>query len=154
MITAGELVRYFGSFNSLKEADIETLQQIPDVGLAVAQSIADFFAENHNIEVIKQFDLVGIKCLQWEEDVDVRKEQNGAIGISGKIFVLTGTFPNLSREEATEKIENLGGKVTGSVSKKTNYVIAGTDAGGKYDKAVKLGITILDETELLQLLQH
>ncbi|TDI77670.1 MAG: NAD-dependent DNA ligase LigA [Betaproteobacteria bacterium] len=154
VITAGELVRYFGSFNSLKEADIETLQQITDVGLTVAQSIADFFAENHNIEVIKQFDLVGIKCLQWEEDVDARKEQNGAIGISGKIFVLTGTFPNLSREEATEKIENLGGKVTGSVSKKTNYVIAGTDAGGKYDKAVKLGITVLDETGLLQLLQH
>ncbi len=151
--TARELVRYFGNFNRLMEADVETLQQIPDVGLVVAQSIADFFAEKHNIEVIEQCRSVGIR---WEEDVDVRKAQNGASasGISGKTFVLTGTFPNLSREDVREKIENSGGKVTGSVSKKTNYVVAGTAAGGKHDKAVKLGITVLDEAGLLQLLQH
>jgi len=151
--TARELVRYFGNFNRLMEADVETLQQIPDVGLVVAQSIADFFAEKHNIEVIQQFRSVGIR---WEEDVDVQKAQNGAStsGISGKTFVLTGTFPNLSREDVREKIENLGGKVTGSVSKKTNYVVSGTAAGGKYDKAVKLGVTVLDEAGLLQLLQR
>jgi len=151
--TARELVRYFGNFNRLMEADIETLHQIPDVGLVVAQSIADFFAEKHNIEVIEQFRSVGIR---WEEDVDVRKAQNGASasGISGKTFVLTGTFPNLSREDVRKKIENSGGKVTGSISKKTNYVVAGTAAGGKHDKAVKLGITVLDEAGLLQLLQH
>ena len=151
--TARELVRYFGNFNRLMEADIETLHQIPDVGLVVAQSIADFFAEKHNIEVIEQFRSVGIR---WKEDVDVRKAQNGASasGISGKTFVLTGTFPNLSREDVRKKIENSGGKVTGSISKKTNYVVAGTAAGGKHDKAVKLGITVLDEAGLLQLLQH
>jgi len=151
--TARELVRYFGNFNRLMEADVETLQQIPDVGLVVAQSIADFFAEKHNIEVIQQFRSVGIR---WEEDVDVQKAQNGAStnGISGKTFVLTGTFPNLSREDVREKIENLGGKVTGSVSKKTNYVVSGIAAGGKYDKAVELGVTVLDESGLLQLLQR
>jgi len=153
--TARELARYFGTFNRLKEADVETMQEIHDVGLVVAQSIADFFAEKHNIEVINKLfsDPVNIEL---KEDVDIRKMQDGnnASKISGKAFVLTGSLPNLSREEATEKIENLGGKVTGSVSKKTNYVVAGTAPGSKYDKAVELGVTVLDEAGLLQLLQH
>jgi len=153
--TSRELARYFGNFSRLKEADVETLQQIPDVGLVVAQSIADFFAEKHNIEVIEKFfsDQVGIEL---KENVDVLKIQddNNANRINGKTFVLTGTLPNLSREEVKGKIEKLGGKVTGSVSKKTNYVVAGTAPGGKYDKAVELGVTVLDEAELLQLLQH
>jgi DNA ligase (NAD+) len=153
--TSRELARYFGNFSRLKEADVETLQQIPDVGLVVAQSIADFFAEKHNIEVIEKFfsDQVGIEL---KENVDVLKIQddNNANRINGKTFVLTGTLPNLSREEVKGKIEKLGGKVTGSVSKKTNYVVAGTAPGSKYDKAIKLGVTVLDEAELLQLLQN
>jgi len=91
-----------------------------------------------------------------KENVDVLKIQddNNANRINGNTFVLTGTLPNLSREEVKGKIENLGGKVTGSVSKKTNYVVAGTAPGSKYDKAIKLGVTVLDEAELLQLLQN
>ncbi len=118
--TARELARYFGNFNRFKETDVETLQQVPDVGLVVAQSITDFFSEKHNIEVIEQFREVGIQCMWQEEDVEVRKLQNSSStnSISGKTFVLTGTLPNLSREDAKEKIENLGGKVTSSVSKK------------------------------------
>jgi DNA ligase (NAD+) len=131
------------------------LQEIPDVGLVVAQSIADFFAEKHNIEVINKLfsDPVNIEL---KENVDVLKIQddNNANRINGNTFVLTGTLPNLSREEVKGKIEKLGGKVTGSVSKKTNYVVAGTAPGSKYDKAIKLGVTVLDEAELLQLLQN
>ena len=151
--TARELVRYLGNFNRIMETDVETLQQIPDVGLVVAQSITDFFAEKHNIEVIEQFHSVGIR---WDADLDVRKVQSGTStsSISDKTFVLTGTLPNLSREEVAGKIEKLGGKVTGSVSKKTNYVVAGTAPGSKYVKAIKLGVTVLDEAGLLQLLQN
>jgi len=147
--TAGELARYFGNLNKLMEADIEVLEQIQDVGPVVALSIADFFAEKHNIEVIEQLRSAGI---QWE-DIDTKKKVNDNSGIRDKIFVLTGTFPNLTRDEARGKIENMGGKVTGNVSKKTNYIVAGVSPGGKYEEAVKLGITILDEAALLQLLQ-
>jgi DNA ligase (NAD+) len=147
--TAGELARYFGNLNKLMEADIEVLEQIQDVGPVVALSIADFFAEKHNIEVIEQLRSAGV---QWE-DIDTQKKVNDNNGIKDKIFVLTGTFPNLTRDEARGKIENMGGKVTGNVSKKTNYIVAGVSPGGKYEEAVKLGITILDEAALLQLLQ-
>ena len=131
------------------------MQEIPDVGPVVAQSIADFFSEKHNIEVINKLSSDPVD-IELKEEVDRRKvqDENNASKISGKTFVLTGTFPNLSREDVREKIENSGGKVTGSISKKTNYVVAGTAAGGKHDKAVKLGITVLDEAGLLQLLQH
>ena len=90
------------------------------------------------------------------EEVDISKIQDGnnASKINGKTFVLTGTLPGLSREDAKEKIESLGGKVTSSVSKKTNYVVAGTAAGSNYDKAVKLRVVILDEAELLELLKN
>lgn len=153
--TARELARYFGDFNKLKEANVETLQGIPDVGLVVAQSIADFFSEKHNIEVINKLfsDPVNIKL---KEEVDIRKMQEGnnTSKISGKIFVLTGALPNMSREDAKERIESLGGKVTSSVSKKTNYVVVGAIAGSKYDKAVELGIVTLDEAKLLELLKN
>jgi len=148
--TARELARYFGSLSMLREADVEALQQIPDVGPVVAQSIADFFIEKHNIEVLEQFRLAGIR---WKDDAEQRKSSNFS-NISGKTFVLTGTLPNLTREDAKERIESLGGKVTSSVSTKTNFVVAGIDPGGKYDKALKLGIEILNESDLLELLQH
>ena len=147
--TAGELARYFGNLNKLMEADIEVLEQIQDVGPVVALSIADFFAEKHNIKVIEQLRSDGV---QWE-DIDTQKKVNDNRGIRDKIFVLTGTFPNLTRDEARSKIENMGGKVSGKVSKKTNYIVAGFSPGRKYEEAVKLGITILDEAALLQLLR-
>lgn len=146
--TAKELARYFGSLDRLMNATLEELQQIADVGPVVAQSLTDFFAEPHNREVIEQLRTAGV---HWQEN-------EGAVqipvhAISGKTFVLTGTLPNLSREDAKEKIEALGGKVSGSVSKKTDYVVAGADPGSKHDKAVELGICIIDEAGLLQLLQ-
>ena len=156
--TAKNLARHFGNLDRLVIADAEGLQQVPDIGPVVAESIIDFFAERHNLEVIEQLRASGVR---WEEGAGVRQAQ-ASLGqaadfsagkLDGKTFVLTGTLPNLARDDAREKIEVLGGKVVGSVSKKTDYVVAGADPGSKYDKAVELGIVILDEAGLLQLLQ-
>jgi DNA ligase (NAD+) len=149
--TAKDLARYFGNLEQLMAADAESLQQVPDVGPVVAQSIADFFAERHNREVIEQLRAAGV---QWQEGNGAQQANLSSGRISGRTFVLTGALPDLTREEAKERIEAAGGKVTGSVSKKTDYVVAGTDPGSKYDKAVELGIAILDEAGLLQLLQN
>lgn len=156
--TAKELARYFGNLDRLMMADADGLQQVPDIGPVVAESIVDFFAERHNLEVIEQLRASGVR---WEESTGVQQAQasvdqtgSSEVGkLGGKTFVLTGAMPNLSREDAKEKIESLGGKVVGSVSKKTHFVVAGADPGSKYDKAAELGIAILDEAGLLQLLQ-
>lgn len=143
--TAKDLARHFGALERLMSADIETLQQVPDVGPVVAESLHQFFAEEHNREVIAQLVALGV---HWEENEPVA--MSGVL--TGKTLVLTGTLPTLSREEAKEKIEAAGGKVAGSVSKKTDFVIAGAEAGSKLSKAQELGVTILDETGLMQLL--
>lgn len=147
--TAKELARHFGSLDSLMCANIEDLQQVTDIGPVVAQSTVDFFSEPHNREVIEQLRFCG---LRWIERANKTGESAHYLTLAGKTFVLTGTLPHMTREEAREKIEKLGGKVVGSVSSKTDYVIAGADPGSKYDKAVKFGIKILDEAGLLQLL--
>ncbi|MBS0485380.1 MAG: NAD-dependent DNA ligase LigA [Proteobacteria bacterium] len=147
--TAKDLAAHLGSLDRLMAADSERLQQIPDVGPVVAQSIADFFAEAHNREVIEQLRACGV---HWDEHEEKPVLAAAAAPLSGKTFVLTGTLPTMSREEAKERIEALGGKVSGSVSKKTDYVVVGTDPGSKYDKAVSLGVTILDETALSEML--
>lgn len=145
--TAKDLARHFGSLQAIETADLEALQQVPDVGPIVAESIFEFFSEAHNREVIADLVQSGLK---WEEGAgNIRS--SGAL--TGKTFVLTGTLPNLSREAAKELIEIAGGKVSGSVSKKTDYVVAGAEAGSKLDKAQELGITLLDETGLLALLE-
>jgi DNA ligase (NAD+) len=146
--TAKELARHFGSLDSLMCANIEDLQQVTDIGPVVAQSTVDFFSEPHNREVIEQLRFCG---LRWIERANKTGESAQHLTLAGKTFVLTGTLPHMTREEAREKIEKLGGKVVGSVSSKTDYVIAGADPGSKYDKAVKFGIKILDEAGLLQL---
>ncbi|SFK46792.1 DNA ligase (NAD+) [Nitrosomonas aestuarii] len=148
--TAKDLARYFGSLSRLIDTDMETLLQVPDVGPVVAQSILNFFAEAHNREVIERLRASGV-C--WEENDGSINNPPGDNVISGKTFVLTGALLNMTREEAKEKIETQGGKVTGSVSKKTDYVVVGEDPGGKYEKAVNLGITLLDEADLRKLLQ-
>jgi DNA ligase (NAD+) len=148
--TAKDLAAYLGSLDRLIEADSEQLQQIPDIGPVVAQSIVDFFAEKHNCEVIEQLRLSGV---HWEEHEGKSEFTQAVAPLSGKTFVLTGTLPTMSREEAKERIEALGGKVSGSVSKKTDYVVVGTDPGSKYDKAVNLGVTILDQAGLESLLK-
>ena len=148
--TAKDLAAYLGSLDRLIEATSEQLQQIPDIGPVVAQSIVDFFAEKHNCEVIEQLRLSGV---HWEEHEGKSEFTQAVAPLSGKTFVLTGTLPTMSREEAKERIEVLGGKVSGSVSKKTDYVVVGTDPGSKYDKAVNLGVTILDQAGLESLLK-
>jgi DNA ligase (NAD+) len=148
--TAKDLAAHLGSLDRLMAADSGRLQQIPDVGPVVAQSIADFFAEAHNREVIEQLRASGV---HWDEHEGKPVSTAAATPLGGKTFVLTGTLPTMSREEAKEKIEALGGKVSGSVSKKTDYVVVGADPGSKYDKAVNLGIPILDEAGLAALLE-
>jgi len=144
--TARDLARHFGSMDALMAAGVEELQQVPDVGPVVAQSIAQFFAERHNREVVRQLLEAGIT---FERAAAERSRR-----LEGKTFVLTGTLPTLSREEAKARIEQHGGRVSGSVSKKTDYVVAGAEPGSKYDKALALGIPILDEAGLLELLRR
>ena len=144
--TAKDLARYFGSLDALIAANESTLLQVQDVGPVVAQSIMQFFTEPHNLDVIKSLREAGV---YWPE---VIQTQHSAGMLGGKTFVLTGTLPTWSRDDATQKIEMAGGKVAGSVSKKTDYIVAGLDAGSKLEKAQALGIKILDEQGLKSLL--
>ena len=144
--TARDLARHFGRLEPLMQAGEDELQQVPDVGPVEARSIAGFFGEPHNREVIEQTRRLGVT---WTESTVTRTRLQP---LAGKTFVLTGTLPNLSRDQAKERIQANGGKVSGSVSKKTDYVIAGAEPGSKYDKALELGIAVLDERGLLELL--
>ncbi len=145
--TAKDLARQFGNLDTLMAADESRLQQVPDVGPVVAASIVRFFAEPHNVAVIAQLRAAGVHWPEGEPSAAV------ASPLSGKTFVLTGTLPTLTREAAKELIEERGGKVAGSVSKKTDFVVAGSEAGSKLDKARQLGVTILDETQFLELIR-
>jgi DNA ligase (NAD+) len=144
--TAKDLAKHFGQLNQLMEASIEDLLGVHDVGQVVAESITVFLSEPHNEDVIKKLIAAGIT---WQE---FSGKQVATGELLGKTFVLTGTLPSLSREEATALIEEKGGKVTGSVSKKTDFVVAGSDAGSKLEKAITLQVTILDEAALKVLL--
>jgi DNA ligase (NAD+) len=145
--TARDLAGHFGRLADLMAADEERLMQVSDVGPVVAQSIAQFFAESHNQDVIAQLQAAGII---WTEQASAAKSSPGPL--AGKTVVLTGTLPDLTREAAKEIIEAAGGKVVGSISKKTDYVVAGAEAGSKLTKAQELGVAILNEEELLKLL--
>lgn len=147
--TAKDLARHFGSIDALMDASPEQLLSVPDVGPIVAQSIHTFFAQPHNREVVEQLRAAG---LHWEEGGGTLAE-HGPQPLLGKILVLTGSLPTLSRDAARDLIEAAGGKVSGSVSKKTHYVVAGEEAGSKLDKARELGIAVLDEAGLQALLQ-
>lgn len=143
--TAKDLARHLGSMDRIMDAPVEELAQVPDVGPVVAASIHTFFAQAHNREVVEQLRACGIT---WEEG-----EAKVASGpLVGRTVVLTGTLPTLSRDQAKDMLEAAGAKVAGSVSKKTDFVVAGTDAGSKLTKAQELGINILDESGLLSLL--
>ena len=144
--TAQILADTFGGIDVIAAADTETLQQADEVGPKVAASIHDFFAEERNRALVEQLRRAG---LTFSQEIRKRKE---AGPLTGKTLVLTGTLPNLSREEAKERIEAAGGKVTGSVSKKTDYVVAGEDAGSKLDKARTLGVPVIDEAGLIAML--
>jgi DNA ligase (NAD+) len=146
--TARDLARHFGNLDALVTADVDALQQVRDVGPIVARSIAEFFAEPHNREVIEQLRAAGVHWPEGEPTTAV------AGALVGKTFVLTGTLPSLTRDEAKALVEARGGKVAGSVSKKTHCVVAGTDAGSKLEKAQAFGLAILDEDGLRALLNE
>ena len=149
--TAKALAQHFGGLDALLhaaswEGGIQLLD-VPDVGPVVARSIGEFLTDAGNLELVKSLSQV----LRWKEGPHAMKATGGAM--SGKTFVLTGTLPTMGRDDAAALIEAAGGKVSGSVSKKTSYVVAGADAGSKLAKAQELGITILDEAGLMSLLE-
>jgi DNA ligase (NAD+) len=148
-VTAKDLARHFGTLDRLLDASVGELQETPDVGPIVAESIAGFFRERHNREVVHALRAAGVT---WSEAEPAEKPSAGPF--AGKIVVLTGTLAAMSRDAAKERIEALGGKVTGSVSKKTDFVVAGEEAGSKLDKAKELGVTVLDEGKFLKLLER
>ena len=148
-VGAKDLARHFGTLDALMDASVDQLQEAPDVGPIVAESIAGFFRERHNREVIDELRAAGVA---WKEGPPARAAATGPF--AGKIVVLTGTLTAMTRDEAKERIEALGGKVTGSVSKKTDYVIAGEEAGSKLDKARSLGVQVLDEKQFLKLVKE
>jgi len=143
--TARALATHFGTLEALEQAGEETLQEVPDVGPVVAQSVAAFFRQGHNREVIERLRAAGVR---WPEATPQRGERP----LAGKIFVLTGALESLTREEATERLQALGARVTGSVSRKTDYVVVGADPGSKAEKAARLGVETLDEAGLKRLL--
>ena len=144
-VTAAQLAAHFGDLAPLMSADEEALQQVPDVGPVVARSIAHFFQQTHNREVIDALIAAG---LHWPAVEVVR----GDTPLSGRTYVITGTLESMSRDEAKKALQALGAKVSGSVSKKTTAVVVGADPGSKYDKARDLGVEILDEAALLNLI--
>jgi DNA ligase (NAD+) len=145
--TAKDLARHFGSIDRTMEASIDALLEVPDVGPIVAQSIRGFFDQVHHREIVEQLRAAGI---QWDEGQGIHGD--AARPLVGMTLVLTGTLATLSRDEARDLIESAGGKVAGSVSKKTHFVVAGAEAGSKLDKARELGVPVLDEEGLRALL--
>lgn len=144
--TAKELARHFGKLDAVMEATEEQLLEVSDVGPIVAKSIRTFFDQPHNREVVEQLRACGV---HWTEGEPAARAPQP---LSGKTFVITGTLPTLSRDEAKDRVEAAGGKVAGSVSKKTDYVVAGTEAGSKLTKAQELGVAVIDEAALLAML--
>lgn len=153
--TAKDLAQHFGSLQRLQQASVEQLLQVPDVGPVVAQSVHDYFRQPQHLEWLEQLRTLG---LQWSETAPSAAAEAasapaaGALPLSGKTLVLTGTLPTLSREAAQALIEAAGGRVSTSVSKKTHYVVAGAEAGSKLEKALALGLPVLDEAGLRALL--
>ncbi len=145
--TAKDLARHFGSLDRIMDATELQLLEVNDVGPVVAQSIRTFFEQPHHREVVGQLVAAGIRWDEHDGEADLSPQP-----LAGRTFVLTGTLPTLSREQAKAMIEAAGGKVAGSVSKKTHYVVAGAEAGSKLDKARELGVALLDEEGLRRLL--
>ncbi|PYP91005.1 MAG: DNA ligase (NAD(+)) LigA [Candidatus Angelobacter sp. Gp1-AA117] len=140
--TAEFLAEHFGSMNALMNASVEELQEVNEVGPRIAESIHEFFAEPANRKLVE-------RLRQYLNFTGKKKERGTAL--AGKTFVLTGTLPNYSRDAAKQMIEDAGGKVVGSISKKTDYVVAGADPGSKLDKAKELGVAVIGEEEMLKL---
>jgi DNA ligase (NAD+) len=147
--TAKDLAKHFGSLDPIMAASVEELLEVNDVGPVVAESLHNFLSEAHNQMVIEQLRAPG--KVTWPEGPPAPKAPQGVL--AGRTVVLTGTLPTLSREEAKEMLEAAGAKVAGSVSKKTDYVVAGAEAGSKLVKAEELGVPVLDEEGMRKLLE-
>ncbi len=145
--TANNLAHHFLTFDALKNADEEALQQVPDVGVIVAKNILEFFKQEHNIEVVS--DLTSF--MSWPEIKTLAADEQPLLN---KTFVLTGTLSQMGRNEAKAALQSLGAKVSGSVSAKTDYLVAGEKAGSKLTKAQELGVAVLTEDEMIDLLKE
>ncbi len=145
--TAKEFARHFGTLDAFMNAPLDELLEVSDVGPIVAQSVLAFFAQAHHQEIVAQLRACGVR---WEEGAPAERVPKP---LSGQTIVLTGTLPTLSRDEAKAMLEEAGAKVAGSVSQKTSYVVAGSEAGSKLEKALALGVPVLDEAGLLSLLK-
>ncbi len=141
--TAKDIATQFGTLGKAISANAEEINEIPNIGPVVSKSFYEFFREKANLKFVEKLQANGVVA------ENAPKQKKGKF--TGMTFVLTGTMESLSREEAKEKINSLGGKVSGSVSKNTSYVVAGSDPGSKYGNAQKLGVKILDEKEFLRL---
>jgi DNA ligase (NAD+) len=145
-VTARTLAEWFRNLDTLKTADEMTLQTAPDIGPTVARHVFTFFRQSHNLEVLQRLVDAGIHWDAMPERIEAE-----ALPFAGKTFVITGTLDSLSREEAKALVHSLGGKAAGSVSAKTDYVVAGADTGSKLSKAQALDIPVLDEVAFLSL---
>ena len=145
--TAGILARHFGSLQRLAEASVEELDEIHEIGLTMAQSIRDWFDDPGNQRLCERLREAGVRT-------EAERQSRAAAGekFAGKIFVLTGTLPSMARDEARALIEAHGGRVTSSVSKKTDFVVTGAEPGSKLEKANELGVTVIDETDFKKML--
>jgi DNA ligase (NAD+) len=145
--TATTLARQFGSLDALSKATVEELDDVPEIGLTVAQSVRDWFDDTGNIELCRRLTEAGVRTTMEQSNQPIDES------FAGKLFVLTGTLAAFNRDEARSAIESRGGRVTSSVSKKTDYVVAGEEAGSKLDKATELGVTVIDEAAFQSLLE-
>jgi DNA ligase (NAD+) len=143
--TAANLAQYFLNFTAIKSADEAQLQQVPDVGVIVAKNIINFFAQAHNIEVVEELDDI----MSWP---DIEPKSDDELPLKDQIFVLTGTLSKMGRNEAKAALQALGAKVSGSISAKTHYLVAGEKSGSKLVKAQTLGVSVLTEDEMIALL--
>ena len=142
--TAHTLAQHFGNLDKLMSATEDDLQQIPDIGPVAAKHIIAFFQQSHNREVIQHLQEAGV---HWTAQRPIVQ------ALAGQSFVLTGTLSSMTRDEAKARLQALGAKISGSVSKKTHCVVAGEKAGSKLEKAQSLGIKVIDEAELMRLLE-
>ena len=144
--TADVLASYFRNIDNLMKASLEEISNIRDIGPTIAKSVVNYFSSSENISLINNLKEVGVNTVYLKEVI------SSDTLFSGRTFVLTGSLDNFTRDEAKKRIEALGGKVSSSVSKKTNYVVAGDEAGSKLTKAKDLGVNILNEEEFIKML--